>query len=198
MWAAKQRVAEISDRLLTVRRIPIYLYGWQYPPAVLEVLPAAGALSAGELSVIVTAVNYEDEESLGEAVEVTVAAGDAVKIWISPWPRQSGVAKEYRVYAGASGAELQEAVVTPADHYPIAVATDLLTLAGTGGSPPTSSVFFYRHMCVDSVETETLEHPQTDGLFNGYVRIGASVMSSRRFPFSRPVETISVSDMGVV
>lgn len=200
-WTAQRECTEISERLLTARVVPLYLYGWQYPPAVLEVLPGAGSLSAGELSVIVTGISHEDEESLGEAVSVTVADGDAVRIWISPWPRQSAVAKEFRVYAGASGSEMQEAVVpVPDPASPVAISHDLAALAG-GGSPYsdlTGSRFFYRFMCVDSCSTEVLEHPETDGVFNGFVSVTMSVLSQRRLPFGRPLEDVSISDLEVV
>lgn len=193
-WATKREVAQISERLLTKLLIPFYLWSWRYPTPTVSVLTGDGALSAGSVSVIVTAVNAEDEESLGESVVTAVSADDALEILIAPWPRQSGVAEGFRIYAGAVGSEKLEAEVTPTAGSPTSVLHVLTNLAGSGASPPTSSVFFYRFMRVESVETEILEHPDDDGIFNGFIRVATSVLSQRSFAPVHTVEEITIRE----
>lgn len=193
-WQTKREVAEISERLLTSLLVPLYLYSWQYPSPSVEVVPGGGALPAGDVSVIVTAVNSWDEESLGsEPVVVTVPAGAAVNVLIAPWPRQSRVAEEFRVYAGASGSEQLQVEVADLPASPVSTVVPL-TSVGAGASPPTASVFFYRFMRVESVETELLEHPSKDGVFNGYVLARLQTLSQRVLAPVWPVGDIEVSE----
>ena len=184
-WATKRVTAEIRQRLLQLERIPLYLWGWQFPGLWLEELPGAGSLPAGEVSVGVSAVSHEDEESLvSETKQITVALNSAVRVSWTPWPRAASVAKEYRVYAGASGAETVEATVAdPLGAHRRLVFHDLATLAGGGASPPASSVFFAdRYMRVhprEQISSRLMEHPSADGVFNGFVNFRTRTESVR-------------------
>lgn len=195
-WSTRRELDQISGRLLTTQLIPLYLYSWQYPSPKVEVVPGGGALPAGDVSVVVTAVNAQDEESLGsEAVEVTVPAGAGLNVLIPPWPRQSGVAEVFRVYAGAAGSEELQVEVTdlPASEGRAVSTVVPLMALGNGAAPPASSIFFYRFMRVDSVETEILEHPSTDGLFNGFVRVRVHTHSQAEFEAAWPVGDIAIA-----
>lgn len=180
-WEMKQITAEIRQRCLQSSRVPLYLYGWQYPDIYIEELPSQGSLPAGEVSVGVSAVNHEDEESLlSSTVQITVALNSAVRVSWTPWPRAVPVAKEYRVYAGATGAE-QLQVTVPDPGKRLNVFTDLASV-GAGASPPSSSVFFAnRYLRIVPAETSTrsMEHPAADGVFNGYVNFRTRVESVR-------------------
>lgn len=186
-WDAKRLVAEIRQRALQSCRIPLYLWGWRFPGVSVVELPGQGSLPAGEVSVGITAVNYEDEESLICTPEViTVAAGSAIQVSWIPWPRGVPVAKEYRVYAGALDAEKLEATVADSGKRISAFHT-ISSLAGTGAAPPTTSVFFAnRYIRVDDeVRSHVDEHPQVDGVFNGFINFSAQVESVR---IARPGE----------
>lgn len=195
-FATMRDVAQIKERLLTSRVIPLYLWSWRYPSPIVEVDPAGGALSAGNVSVIVSAVNSEGEESLGSDPVVTaVSAGDAIEVLIPSWPRGSTVAEVFRVYAGAPGSELLEAEITDIP-YGVSTVVPLTTLAGTGAVPPSDSVsFFYRFMRLlePQIESEILEHPETDGVFNGFVRARLSTLSQRVFDPVYPVGEITIT-----
>lgn len=187
-WEAKRITAEIRQRCLQSSRIPLYLWGWKFPGVSVAELPGQGSLPAGEVSVGVSAVNYEGEESLmSDTVQITVAAGSAIQVSWTPWPRAASVAEEYRMYAGASGAETLEATV-PDPGKRLYVFTELASLAGGGASPPSSSVFFanrYLRLPTDQVRSRVMEHPAIDGVFNGYVNFSAEVESVR---IARPGE----------
>jgi hypothetical protein len=168
----KREIAEIRQRCLQSTRIPLYLWSWQYPDIYIEELLGQGSLPAGEVSVGVSAVNHEDEESLvSNTVQLTVVVNSAVRLSWTPWPRGVSVAKEYRVYAGASGAETLEATITDPGKR-LSVFHDLASLAGGGVSPPSSSVFFanrYMRVPPEDVSSRGVEHPAADGVFNGFV-----------------------------
>ena len=169
---------------MQVSRIPLYLWGWSPPDIWLEELPGAGSLPAGEVSVGITAVNNEDEESLlTTTAQITVALNSAVRIVWTPWPRSVPVAKEFNVYAGAITAETLEvaAVPTPGTRKSF-VFTDLASLAGGGASPPSSSIFFanrYLRVQEDQVTSRMMEHPALDDVFNGFVGFRTEVESVR-------------------
>lgn len=194
-WTMKREIAEIRQRALQSTRIPLYLWSWQSPGIWLEELPGLGSLPAGEVSVKVSSVNNEDEESLAsEAATITVASGSAVRVSWTPWPRGASVAKEYRVYAGASDAEtLEQTVAHPGKR--LSVFTDLAALAGGGATPPTSSIFFanrYMRVEADRVSSQLMEHPQVDGVFNGYVNLRTCTESVREArPGEAPVPAIA-------
>lgn len=179
----RQTVAEIRQRLLQVLRIPLYLYGWQYPDIYLEELPGVGSLPAGEVSVGVTAVNNESEESLMSKTEqITVALNSAIRVSWTPWPRGVPVAKEYNVYAGALASETKEAGPIASPGSRVNVFQTITSLAGGGATPPSSSVFFAnRYMRVDPsfTRSRTLEHPSADDVFNGFVNFRTMVESVR-------------------
>jgi hypothetical protein len=141
-------------------------------------------------------VNAQDEESLGDSTTVVVASGDAVNVVIAPWPRQSRVAEEYRVYAGASGSEQFQATITTLPEGPVPLSFPLTSLIA-GAAPPTSSVFFYRFMRVDGVQSTMLEHPDTDGIFNGIVSLQTSLLSQRLLPSAPAVEIIEIEEVVV-
>lgn len=190
-FSTKRDTAKISERLLTGLLVPCYLYGWRYPaPDVLEV-PGEGSLAAGQLSVVVTAVNAQEEETLGTGSVVTVSAGSAADVVIAPWPRQATVAEVYRVYAGAAGSEVFQVEVSPQDE-PSPLTHRLLSVAGAGAAVPTSSVFFHRFMRVDGAQSQILEHPDTDGIFNGIVSVQTSLLSQRLMPMAPSVAEIVV------
>lgn len=181
-WTTKREVAEIRQRFLQSTRIPLYLWGWQYPDIYIEELLGQGSLPAGEVSVGISAVNHEGEESLlSNTVQITVAAGSAVRVSWTPWPRGVPVAKEYRMYAGASGAELLEATITDPGKR-LSVFHDLASLAGGGASPQSSSVFFanrYLRVVTDQIASRMMEHPSADGVFNGMVTFQTRTESAR-------------------
>ncbi len=189
-WDTKREIAEIRQRLLQATRIPLYLWGWQYPDIWLEELPGAGTLPAGEVSVGIAAVNHEDESSmLSTTAQITVALNSAVRVLWTPWPRGASVAKEYDVYAGADGSEtLEVTVADPLQQRRTNLFTDITSLAGGGASPPTSSVFFAnRYMKVphNLVQSRIVEHPAADGVFNGFINFRTEVESVR---IARPGE----------
>jgi hypothetical protein len=188
-WDTKRETSEIRQRLLQSLRVPLYLWSWQFPPATVEELSGQGSLPAGEVSVRVSAVSHDSEESLAStAVAVTVASGSAVRVSWTPWPRGATVAKEYRVYAGASGAEtLEQTIIDPGDGLPLF--SDLTALAGGGSTPPASSVFFanrYLRIEPEQVSSRIMEHPSADDVFNGYVTFRTCVESVR---IARPGDT---------
>lgn len=85
------------------------------------------------------------------------------------------------MYAGASGAETLEATVADPGKR-VSVFSDLLSLAGGGASPPSSSIFFanrYLRVVDDQVSSRVLEHPSADGVFNGSVSFRTRVESAR-------------------
>jgi hypothetical protein len=181
-WDTKRQVAEIRQRLLQVGRVPLYLWGWQYPDITIEELPGLGSLPAGQVSVGVSAVNHEDEESLlSNTVQLTVALDSAIRVSWTPWPRAVPVAKEYRVYAGVLDAEtLETTVADPGSR--LSVFHDITSLVGGGASPPTSSVFFanrYLRVPHNQVQSRMMEHPAADGVFNGIVSFRTLVESVR-------------------
>jgi len=181
-WTVKQEVAEIRQRFLQSSRVPLYLWGWQYPDVFVEELVGVGTLPAGEVSVGISAVNYEGEESLiSDTVQITVALNSAVRVSWTPWPRSVPVAKEYRVYAGANGVETLEATVAdPAKN--LNVFHDLTSLAGGGASPQSSSVLFsqrYLRVITNEISVRTAEHPAADGIFNGYINFRTLTESQR-------------------
>ncbi len=188
-WAMKREIQEIRQRFLQSTRIPLYLWGWQYPDIYIEELSGQGSLPAGEVSVGVSAVNHEGEESLvSSTVQVTVAAGSAVRVSWTPWPRGVPVAKEYRVYAGATGAETLEATVTEPGKR-LSVFHDIASLVGGGASKPLSSVFFanrYMRIVHDQISSRGMEHPAADGVFNGIVSFQTRTESVR---IARPGDT---------
>jgi hypothetical protein len=194
VMTTRRETAEIRERLLTSRNVPLYLWSWRYPSPTVEVVPAVGALSAGNVSVIVTAVNHQGEESLGsDPVSVTVAANDAIDVLIPPWPRQSRVAEVFRVFAGAPGTEQLVAEITDLPANAMATVLRVTSLAA-GAPPPSSSVsFFYRFMRVLGAETELLEHPSKDGVWNGFVRARMSVLSQRLFDAKYPINDIAIA-----
>lgn len=196
-WGTKRDVAKISSNLLHRMLVPLYLWGWRYPPPEVVETVAGGSLPAGELSIAVTAVDVDDKESLAEAVAVTVpAAGSSVRLRISPWPRQSGVAVKYRVYAGAEGEEKLALTIDDVGADPMPVEA-LLTALPAPAAPalPDSSVMFFRFMRVEGVQTDFLEHPQIDGVFNGIISLQTSVLSQRYFPGAPVVEEIHVQEV---
>lgn len=196
-WQTKREIAEIRQRLLQVGRVPLYLWGWQYPDITLEELPGMGTLPAGEVSVGVAAVNHEDESSLiSNTVQLTVALNSAIRVSWTPWPRGVPVAKEYRVYAGALDAETLE-VTVPDPGKRINVFTDISSLAGGGGSPPSTSVFFanrYMRVPTNLIQSRLVEHPSADGVFNGFINF-RTLVESVRIP--RPGEA-PVREIGTV
>lgn len=198
-WDAKHAVSDITQRLLRTLRIPLYLWSWQYLRAQVTEDAGNGSIPAGQVSVRVSAVNVGDEESLaGPSEVVAVAANAAVEVLIPPWPREGRVAKEYRVYAGSVGAEVLEATVTGLPDAPVPVVHTLTSLAGTGDPVPTDSVFFHRFMCVDeaSVQDRVMEHPELDGVFNGFVTFTTDVTTVRDpvAQWPKAVADIEISD----
>ena len=176
--------AEIRRRLLQSLRIPLYLYSWAFPSTMTLVeLPGAGALPAGEVSVGLTAVSHEDEESmLGDTQQITVALNSAVRVIWERYPRGASLSKEFNVYAGAITSEtLEQAAVADPDKR-VAVEHILTNLAGGGATPPAASVFWAnRHMRVDhdSIKSRVMEHPAADGLFNGIITFRTMTESVR-------------------
>ena len=183
-WSVKRETAEIRQRLLQSLRIPLYLYQWRFPSTMtLEELPSAGTLPAGEVSVGLTAVSHEDEESMmSDTQQITVALNSAVRVIWERWPRGASLSKEFNVYAGAITSEtLEQAAVADPDRR-VAVEHILTSLAGGGANPPSSSVFFAnRHMRVDhdSIKSRVMEHPAADGLFNGIITFRTMTESVR-------------------
>ena len=170
-WEVTRVISAVTNKALRSRLIPLYLWGWRYLQPQAKELPASGSIPAGEVSVRVTAVNAEGEESLAsEAAVVDVGANASVQILIPPWPRGDKVAKEFRVYAGAVDSETFQMSVAPeAGPIPSIVSLDSLAV---GAVPPSSSRFFsQRFMRVDTVTSELLEHPDMDGVFNGFVSL---------------------------
>lgn len=171
LWATRRKTSTITNKLLMSRLIPLYLWRWQYLEPQAQEVVGTGSIPAGQVSVRVSAINYEDEESLAsEPVTVDVGANAALEILIPPWPRSVPVAKEFAVYAGALGAEEKQVVVPRADG-PVGTMVSIPSLV-SGDPPPTDSRFFsLRFMRIDQVESETLEHPEMDGVFNGFVSL---------------------------
>ncbi len=203
-WATKREVAEIRQRLLQVQRIPLYLWGWQFPDIWIEELAGQGSLSAGTVSVGVSAVSHADEESMmSDAVSLTVTAGSAIRISWTPWPRGASAAKEYRVYAGASGVEqLQTTVADPLGENRLSLFETLTTDPVGGASPPASSVYFanrYLRVPQSFVSSRSSEHPSADGVFNGFVGFRTEVESVRiarpAVAPDREIGTVNVDDV---
>lgn len=195
-WEVKREVAEIRQRLLQSLRIPLYLYGWEFPSTMtLEELPSAGALPAGEVSVGLTAVSHLDEESLmGTTQQITVALNSAVRVIWERWPRGASLSKEFNVYAGAITSEtLEQSAIADPDKR-VVVEMIITNLAGGGAAPPTSSVFFanrYLRIDTDSIKSRVMEHPAADGLFNGIITFRTMTESVRiATPAGVPARTI--------
>ncbi len=190
-WQAEREVSEIKQRLLQSELIPLYLWAWQPPPIEITEIAGGGSLPAGVVSVKVTAVNYESEESLAtDSLSLTVALNSSVEVAIRPWPRSASVAKEYKVYAGAVDAETFEVVVpvpNPSIHN---VFTTLTSLAGGGAALPTTSKFFSHFLRVKNVVTRTLEHPALDSVFNGLVMFRTENQLSRIAIPGAPIEKV--------
>jgi len=193
-WEAERAADKIMSKLQRVNLIPMYLHGWSHPP-IQVVAASGGSIPAGEVSVRVTAVNAEGEESLpSEAEVVTVEEDGSLQVVLTSWPRWAGVAKEYRVFAGAAGAEkLVDSFSVPEDAVPgVPLIHTLLDVPAGVTNPPTSSVFFYRFMRVRSIGSRVLEHPETDGVWNATVTFTTNVLTSRFYSLARAIESITI------
>ncbi len=193
-WQAEREVSEIKQRLLQSELIPLYLWGWQPPPIEITEIAGGGSLPAAEISVKVTAVNHDDEESLPtDSIALTVALNSSVEVAIRPWPRSASLAKEYKVYAGAVDTETFEvtvAVPNPSIHNVFQIIT---SLAGGGAALPTTSKMFSHFLRIKNVVTRVLEHPALDSVFNGLVMFRTENQLSRIAVPGGPIEkTIAV------
>jgi hypothetical protein len=203
-WDTERQRAKIEQIALQKEVIPLYLWSWQYLTPRVEEVVGGGTIPAGALRFRVTAVNSQGQESLGsDAVSLTAHANAAVKMVIPPWPKSSPVAKEYRVYAGAAGAEKRIASLTNVPGDVALVHTFTSIPAGTVAIP-TSSMFFLRFMRVDAVRGLTLEHPQLDGAFDAQVTLDLSLVTPRNpYPISgsaawgEPVTNVVVTTLEV-
>ena len=188
-WQAEREVSEISQRLLQSELIPLYLWGWQPPPIEITEIAGGGSLPAGEISVKVTAVNHDDEESLPtDSIALTVALNSSVEVAIRPWPRSASLAKEYKVYAGAVDTETFEvtvAVPNPSIHNVFQIIT---SLAGGGAALPTTSKMFSHFLRIKNVVTRVMEHPALDSVFNGLVMFRTENQLSRIAVPGGPIE----------
>lgn len=179
-WQAEREISEIKQRLLQSELIPLYLWGWQPPPIAITEVPGGGSLPAGEVSVKVTAVNYDGEESLAtDSVALTVALNSAIEVAISPWPRSASVAEDFKVYAGAVDAETFEATVNVPKPAIENVFHSITSLVGGGAALPTSSKMFSHFLRVKNVVTRVMEHPALDSVFNGLVSFRTENQLSR-------------------
>jgi hypothetical protein len=193
-WEAERQVDDILERVLRSELVPLYLWGWAYLTPGVGRVAGGGSLDAGQVSVRVSAVNASGHESLASAaVETEVEDGDALRLAITPWPRSAPVAKEYRVYAGALGAEKLEATVSPVlTGGGIPTVATLTDLTGTGiPLSSNSSVFFYRFMRVaEPVESVVLEHPDMEGPHDGNVTLTLEYMTAR-IPYAEQAEAMA-------
>lgn len=198
-WQARRLASEIRQRLLQTQLIPLYLWSWQPPPIEVAEVVGGGSIGAGTYSVLVTAVNHDDEESLPtDSLEITVGANAAIEVAIVPWPRTATVAKEYRVYAGSAGSETLEATVAVSTGS-VNLFHTLTDLPGGGASPPSSSIMFSHFLRVSQVGMSVLEHPSLDGVFNGLVSFRTSNQLARiakpgETPIPKPLQTVTVSE----
>lgn len=195
-WQAEREISEIKQRLLQSELIPLYLWGWQPPPIEITEIAGGGSLPAAEISVKVTAVNHDDEESLPtDSVALTVALNSSVEIAIRPWPRSASLAKEFKVYAGAVDAETFEVAVSVPNPSIQNVFTIITSLAGGGASLPTTSKMFSHFLRVKNVVTRVLEHPALDSVFNGLVMFRTENQLSRIAipggPIAKPIATVT-------
>jgi len=188
-WQAEREISEIKQRLLQSELIPLYLWAWQPPPIAISEVPSGGSLPAGLVSVKVTAVNYDGEESLAtDSVALTVALNSSVEVAIRPWPRSASVAEDYKVYAGAVDAETFEATVNVPKPSVENIFHTITSLAGGGAVLPTSSKMFSHFLRITNVVTRVMEHPALDSVFNGLVSFRTENQLSRIARPGDPIE----------